>query len=66
MNAHDEILQHVRSVDGLAMRELGGVCMVLDFMHAPEKVPGGYSWERRDKRIAEGDSWEAVLEALDI
>jgi len=62
--AHDAILAVCRKDGcGWAMRELNGAYYVIDFKRN-EPVPGGYSWEKRERRVAEGDSWEAVAEQI--
>jgi hypothetical protein len=34
-------------------------------LHEREKVPHGFNWEYRDRRIATGSTWVEVLEKLD-
>lgn len=48
------------------MRNLNdGTVGVLD-VNRREPIPGGYSWERRAKHVAVGDTWEIVAEQLNI
>ena len=67
MSAEETVLAMCRKT-GLGrwvMRKLpeGGVGVV--DLSRSERVPRGFDWERRDKRVATGDTWEAVLDALE-
>lgn len=41
----------------------GPKCGVIDMLET-EPVPGGYSWETRKRRHAEGNTWEEVARKL--
>src|SRR5688572_24450213 len=48
------------------MRKLNdGTLAVLD-MGQSEPLPGGYEWQTRDKRHAQGKTWKECLEQLQV